>query len=197
MLAARLARHLAVASLAAASAVTVTEAAVVHWGDANLVIPATFAGLYINVESRTTGDSEDLAGWDINPYGSGSLLWYCPAGVGMLRAGDISGVSSLPTGYQVDASGLFEDEPSTEFGDQEFNWSLNASNRFGFSFVASDGLVHYGWGRMVVGATATQRVLAELAYEDVAGAAIAVGAVPAPGALALLGLAGLARRRAR
>lgn len=197
MLATRLARHLAVASLAAASAATVTEAAVVHWGDANLVIPATFAGLYINVESRTTGDSEDLAGWDINPYGGGALLWYCPVGVGVLRAGELSGVSSLPTGYLVDASGLFEEEPSTEFGDQEFNWSLNASNYFGFSFIAADDEIHYGWGRMDVGATALVRTLAELAYDDVAGAGIAVGAVPAPGALALVGLAGILRRRGR
>jgi hypothetical protein len=41
------------------------------------------------------------------------------------------------------------------------------------------------------------RTIAEIAYNDVAGAGIAVGAVPAPGVLALVGLAGLVRRRSR
>jgi hypothetical protein len=198
MLSTRLARHFAFAAVATTvSTATVASADIVHWGDANLVIPATYAGLYINVETRETGDSEDLAGWDMNPYGSGALLWYCPVGVGVLRAGELSGVSSLPSGYLVDASGLFEEEPSTEFGDQEFNWALNASNYFGFSYIAADGEIHYGWARMDVGATALVRTIAEIAYNDVAGAGIAVGAVPAPGVLALVGLAGLVRRRSR
>jgi MYXO-CTERM domain-containing protein len=74
---------------------------------------------------------------------------------------------------------------------------LNASNYFGFQFTAADGATHYGWGRMDVGATADIRTLAVLGYESVAGTSINVGAVPAPGAMALLGLAGLAGRRRR
>lgn len=192
----RLARHFALAATAVVAGTA--SADVVHWADANLVIPATFAGLYINVETRTTGSSKSLAGWDINPYGSGSLLWYSPTGEGMLQLPEYTGASSLSLGYVVDASGTFLDDTSSEFveGFDGF-WQYNASNYFGFSFTASDGELHYAWGRMVVGATETSRVIAEIAFESDAGVGIAVGAVPAPGAIALLGLACLSRRSRR
>ena len=192
----RLARHLATAAVAATLAVP-ASAAIVHWGDANLVIPATYAGLYINVEERTTSSDKSLAGWDINPYGSGDLRWYQPVGGGLLRIFDSVGPSSLPAGAMVDASGIFDEEAFCEFGPELYNWSTNASNYFGFSFAANDGLLHYGWGRMVIGAEATDRVLAELAYEGVAGEGIAVGAIPSPGALALLVCAGIGSKRRR
>jgi MYXO-CTERM domain-containing protein len=41
------------------------------------------------------------------------------------------------------------------------------------------------------------RTVVDFAYENVAGGSIEAGAIPAPGALALLGLAGLAGRRRR
>jgi hypothetical protein len=41
------------------------------------------------------------------------------------------------------------------------------------------------------------RTVVDFAYESVAGASIGAGVVPAPGAIALLGLAGLAGRRRR
>jgi MYXO-CTERM domain-containing protein len=41
------------------------------------------------------------------------------------------------------------------------------------------------------------RTVVDFAYESVAGESIAAGAVPAPGALALLGVAGLAGTRRR
>jgi len=70
----------------------------------------------------------------------------------------------------------------------------------GFSFQDSDG-THYGWLRISVPGDFGPFVIHDYAYEDVAGAAIRVGAfaVPEPGSMALL-LAGgvaalLARRR--
>jgi MYXO-CTERM domain-containing protein len=71
----------------------------------------------------------------------------------------------------------------------------------GFRFVSSAGTTHYGWMRFAMGApgsagTAMTRTVVDYAYESVAGTSIAAG-VPAPGALALLGVAGLAGARRR
>jgi len=74
---------------------------------------------------------------------------------------------------------------------------LNAANAFGFRFTAADGLTHYGYGIMTVGATMGVRTLTSVSYESVAATGIAVVAAPAPGALAVLGLAGFASRRRR
>jgi MYXO-CTERM domain-containing protein len=45
--------------------------------------------------------------------------------------------------------------------------------------------------------TSMTRTVVDFAWENVAGTSIEAGAVPAPGALALLGVAGLASRRRR
>jgi MYXO-CTERM domain-containing protein len=48
-----------------------------------------------------------------------------------------------------------------------------------------------------MGASITERWMMGFAYESTAGAAITTGVIPAPGAVALLGLAGVAGRRRR
>jgi len=200
MLSNRLAKHFAAA--AAASVVAgAANAAIVHWANANLVIPATIDGMYINVETRATGSAGSVvAGWDINPYAATSLTWFNATGTGMMRYPGVTtgSAGNLTLGTAVGATGSYG-SGAVVVGAAAGNWQLNASNYFGFRFVAADGLTHYGWGRFVIGASifGADRTVAELAYEDVAGAAINVGAVPAPGAIALLGLAGLAVRRRR
>jgi len=200
MLSNRLAKHFAAA--AAASVVAgAANAAIVHWANANLVIPANVDGMYINVETRVTGSAGSVvAGWDINPYSATSLTWFNATGTGMMRYPGVTtgSAGNLTLGTAVGATGSYG-SGAVVVGAAAGNWQLNASNYFGFRFVAADGLTHYGWGRFVIGASifGADRTVAELAYEDVAGAAINVGAVPAPGAIALLGLAGLAARRRR
>lgn len=201
MLSNRLAKHFAAA--AAASVVAgAANAAIVHWANANLVIPATIDGLYINVETQATGSAgASVAGWDINPYSATNLTWFNATGTGMLRyPGVVTGsAGSLTVGTAVGATGSYGSGAVT-FGAAAGNWTLNASNYFGFRFVGADALTHYGWGRFVIGAAANgaDRMIAEIAYESVGGTAINVGdTVPTPGAIALLGLAGLAGRRRR
>ena len=73
MLSNRLAKHFGAAA-AAAVVVGSANAAIVHWADANLTVPATIDGLYINVETQTTGSAGSVvAGWDINPYSATTL----------------------------------------------------------------------------------------------------------------------------
>jgi len=199
MLSNRLAKHFAAA--AAASVVAgAADAAIVHWADANLVVPATIDGLYINVETRTSGSAGSaVSGWDLNPYAATSLTWFNATGTGMMRFPGVTtgSAGNLALGTVVGAAGSYGSGAVT-VGAAAGNWQLNASNYFGFRFVGADGGTKYGWGRFVIGASifGADRTIAEIAFED-SGASINVGTVPAPGAIVLLGLAGLAHRRRR
>ncbi len=188
---ARLSGHLAActaAAIATSAAVTPeAKAAVVYYkpnAGAGWVIPATNNGLYINVETQVTGSSDgSVVGWDLNPYGSDGLRWYSSIGGGQLRyPGITTGTAgNLPLGTTVSSTGSYNTSTSlVVFGASPGNWQLNASNYFGFKFVAADTQTHYGWGRMDVGAAATTRSIMEIGYESTAGTSILVGAGSAP-----------------
>jgi hypothetical protein len=196
MLSNRLAKHFGAAA-AAAVVVGSANAAIVAWENCNLVIPATIDGLYINVETRATGSAGSVvAGWDINPYSATSLTWFNATGTGMMRYPGVTtgSAGNLANGTVVGASGSFG-SGAVVVGSAPGNWQLNATNIFGFRFVAADGGTKYGYGTFAIGASAfgADRMITNLYFEN-SGASITI---PAPGAIALLGLAGLAGRRRR
>jgi hypothetical protein len=185
--------------------------AVVSWNDANLSIPPTLDGLYINVETRATGSSTSaVPGWDINPYGLGALKWYSGSGTGnamLLFPGVTTGsAGNLSLGTVVGSSGSYSTfTTDVVFGLAPGNWQLNADNYFGFRFVGADAGTKYGWGKMVVGSSSLIRTIESLHYEDT-GASISVGdvaplsAVPEPTSVSIfaMGAVGvLVRRRLR
>jgi MYXO-CTERM domain-containing protein len=190
----RLETHLA-AAVAVAALVGTADAAVVTW-DANLAIPANFDGYYINVVSQTFGTSgSSTAGWHINPYGATSLSFFAGSGTGttFVRLGASGGPTSLAEGYVVGASSQFANSTANVFAAGSVSgWQLNATNYFGLSFNTAAG-VRYAFGTMQVGATAADRTLLSVSYEDSGGSIT----VPAPGALALLGAMGLVGSRRR
>ena len=194
----RLAAHFAVAAVATVVA-GAAQAAIVHW-DANLVIPNNIDGQYINVETQTFGSAAGLvAGWDLNPYGTSTtaMSWFAaaaPSGcvMGLGQGGTTSAVASLSAGTLVSSASTFGNTASSVTAG---GWVLNANNYFGFRFLGADALTHYGWGVFSVGATMGVRTLVSVEFETTAGAGVTVA--PAPGAIALLGLAGLAGRRRR
>lgn len=149
---------------------------------AGWAIPATIRGLYINVETQATG-STGPAGWDINPYDVGTLSWYNAIGTGMLRYPGVTSGSAgnLALGTTVGSTGSYG-SGAVVVGSAPGNWQLDATNYFGFRFLASDNQTHYGWGAMQVGSAITTRTITAIGWEDQAGVAILVGdRAPAPG----------------
>ena len=198
MLSNRLVKHFGVAS-AAALVAGAANAAVVTW-NCNLVVPNNIDGQYINVEAQTFASAAGLVtGWDLNPYGTSTtaMSWFAaaaPSGcvMGLGQGGTTSAVASLSAGTLVSAASTYGNTASSVTAG---GWVLNAANYFGFRFLAAGGTTHYGFGKMTIGATMGVRTLNFVSYESVAGGAISV--IPAPGAIALLGLAGLCGRRRR
>ena len=191
-------KHMAAAA-AAAAVVGAANAAVVTW-NVNLVVPNNIDGLYLNVETQVYGTIASIVpGWDLNPYGTSttSMSWFAaaaPSGcvTGLGQGGTTVAIASLTGGTLVSAASTFGNTASSVTAG---GWKLNQANYFGFRFLGADQGTHYGWGIMTVGATMGVRTLTSVTFETTAGASVTVA--PAPGALALLGLAGLATRRRR
>ena len=198
MLSNRLVKHFGAAA-AAATLVGAANAAVVTW-NCNLVIPNNIDGQYINVETQVAASAAGLAvGWDLNPYGTSTtaMSWFAaaaPSGcvMGLGQGGTTSAVASLSAGTLVSAASTFGNTASSVTAG---GWVLNAANYFGFRFLAAGGTTHYGFGKMTIGATMGVRTLNFVSFQTTAATGINV--IPAPGAIALLGLAGLCGRRRR
>jgi hypothetical protein len=198
MLSNRLIKHFGAAA-AAATLVGAANAAIVTW-NCNLVIPNNIDGQYINVETQVYGSAAGLApGWDLNPYGTSTttMSWFAaaaPSGcvTGLGQGGTTVAVASLSLGTVVGAASTYGNTASSVTAG---GWMLNAANYFGFRFLGADAATHYGFGKMTLGATMGVRTLDFVSYESTGATGITV--VPAPGAIALLGLAGLVGRRRR
>jgi len=179
-LATRLARHFSAGAVIAAASPFIAAdhaSAAVQYTAVSWVVPANIDGLYINVETLATGSAGSVvAGWDINPYSATSLTWFNATGTGMLRYPGLTtgSAGNLAIGTIVGPTGSYGSGAVT-VGSAAGNWQVNSLNRFGFRFVAADGLTHYGWGTMVVGAAITTRTITELAWETSGGVAITVG----------------------
>ena len=177
----RLSKHFlaCAAALTTVASVGTANAGVITW-NLNQVVPNNIDGLYVNVELQTSGSAaSQVAGWDINPYGTSTLAmsWFAavaPSGcvTGLGQGGTTTAVASLTAGTVVSGASTYGNTASTVTAG---GWVLNAPNYFGFRFTASDGLTHYGFGVMTIGATMGVRTLTSLSYESVAGVAILAG----------------------
>jgi MYXO-CTERM domain-containing protein len=134
------------------------------------------------------------------------MNFFSPTGGGMVSAAAGTGPAiNLSAGTLIGASSNFSSATSTiVFGSGAGQWQYASNNIVGFRFVSSAGTTHYGWMRFLMGSqpatgNLVTRTVVDFGYESVAGASIeaGAGAVPAPGALALLGVAGLAGKRRR
>ena len=183
----RLSSHLVAAAAAAAALVSVApeaDAGIVY-RTYNAVIPANIDGLYVNVETGVTGATGGVTpGWDINPYGATNLQFFAATGTGYLRfpgSALTTVAGNLVAGTSIDAAGSYANATTAvTFGAAAGNWQLNAVNLVGFRFNAADGLPHYGWARIQVGAAANVRTLLDAGFQDIANTAINAGDTGAP-----------------
>jgi len=207
----RLTNHFVLAAVATAAVAATSNAAVVYSGVVNFACAVDIDGCYINVQTNTlsNGPGGGVPGWDVNPYStSGGMNFFNSTGGGqMRRTGVTTGTAgNLAFGTVVGAAGSFNTGTGNVYGTTAATglaggWTYSSENIIGFRFVASAGTTHYGWMRFLMGAagssgTSMTRTIVDYAYESTAGESITV-TVPAPGAIALLGLAGLAGRRRR
>jgi MYXO-CTERM domain-containing protein len=209
----RLVKHAAIAASVAAAASA--NAAIVYSGVINFACAVDIDGTYINVETGqlSNGPGTGVPGWDVNPYSTaGGMNFFNSTGGGqMRRPGVTTGTAgNLALGTVIGAAGSFNSATGNVYGTTSATglnggWTYGSENIIGFRFVAASGATHYGWMRFLMGAigsaglgnNAPTRTVVDYAYESVASASIEAGAVPAPGALALLGVAGLAGTRRR
>jgi len=192
----RLDRHFVACSAAAAAASVGgvaqqnAEAAIVYTGTP-LVIPGTFAGVYLNVFTGFSAGAPN-PGWDLNPYEGGNRLFQA-LGAGWVASGGIA--SNLIAGTMIDGTSTFAagNGSPTMTG----NFISGTPGIIGFRF-AEGGFTYYGWARLNKGANATTAgSFVDYAWENTPNTGIAAGAIPTPGSLALLalGAAGLVGRR--
>lgn len=198
MISNRLQKHMVAAAVVATGIAASANATIQYSGIKNLVIPATFAGLYINMETGASGGNS-TAGWDLNPYGNGYMRTFAATGAAWARAGALATenfAGSFATGTVISAASLFTTGiTQVQVGAGNNQWDLNAINFFGFRFVNAAAQTCYGYGRMELGSTINTRTLIDWYWDD-AGAQGSV-TIPAPGAVALMGLAGLVGKRRR
>ena len=209
----RLDAHFASASALALGAALVgaeqrADAHIVWSGIVNINIPSTSNGVYLNVvtgQSATAGAG--ASGWDVNPWSSSDLNFFNPNNV-PIGGAYVTGLGAFST--RVDNLAFntligpgqgFGSGSSETSGATAFNLG-SSQNLVGFRFVnEATGTTHYGWMRLQLwsGPAVQPRSIVEFAYETQAGVGINAGVIPAPGALALLGIGGLlgSRRRRR
>jgi MYXO-CTERM domain-containing protein len=207
----RFEKHVLVAAAVAMGATAAANAAIVYSGVVNFSCAIDIDGTYINVETNqlTNGPGAGVPGWDVNPYRSSSgsgMNFFSPTGGGMVSAAaGVGPALNLAAGTLIGSTSNFSSSTATiAFGSAAGQWQYASNNIVGFRFVSSAGTTHYGWMRFLMGSQPASgnlvtRTVVDFAYESVAGESIAAGnnGVPAPGALALLGVAGLAGKRRR
>lgn len=199
----------ALVSVYASTLAPSAHAAVVFSGPVNINIGGFPPGVFLNVLTGQSGTSfAGVPGADVNLFGFGSSLTVSgpvvngqqsPTG-GFARLNSSNNIANLANGAWIgnlpDMFWQTINASVSTAGPSGSPFFLNSTNNFaGFRFLNEEtNEVHYGWLRLSIGSTLATRSIIEYAYEDVGGTSIFV---PAPGAAALFGVAGLIGSRRR
>ena len=169
------------ATIALASIVGVASstsmAAIVDSGPVSLPVPATLAGLYLNLVTGVTGTSP-VAGWDFNPYaGSGNLAFFASTSVAntcavlasaglatVLAPGDVVGPAGTFATSAGTAGTAFR-ATGTEYVGIRFNNEATSTTTYGYVQIQTTA------------ATGFPATILRYVYDDT-GAAITVAGPP-------------------
>jgi MYXO-CTERM domain-containing protein len=197
-------------------ATSAAEAGLVVW-NCNIAVSASVNGAYsygpiVNVETQQFFfDTDDgpvgtpFFDWDLNfssVSGSRMKLINNDQAFGFVGNATGSGTAKLAANTVVEST-LASPFQYSQTGSLMVNvgndgrWFEGDIGYFGFRFNVASGAVRYGWGEIDLNAGSLKEgVVTTLVYDDT-GASVTVGVVPAPGALAVLGVAGIVGSRRR
>lgn len=150
-----------------------SSADVIYSGLQNITIPATYDGVYLDVDGMTSSSST-FFGWDLNPFMGGVYLsnseLFQPARVGtsgMDRVVNISDGSSIGSGLNfATGSGGSLDHLGTQF-------TAGQEGYLGFKLSGTD----YGWMRVVFTNNSSGAVIKDWAYDSTNGTAVVAGGI--------------------
>jgi autotransporter-associated beta strand protein len=157
----------------------------------NIAIPTNFSGVYLNVETggSNTNINSPQAGWDVNPFFGGSVMWNSPTfqpvrtGTGEMDAvvnvADGSTVGSGST-YSTFVQGSGGENPGgpgygiseTHMGAGVGQFVSGSEGYLGFRLNGED----YGYMRVVLTNNTSGAVIKDWAY-DTSGASVVVGGI--------------------
>ena len=193
-------RLAAILAAAGAAASTVPADATIIFTNLSatpITIPATIDGIYLNIVTNVAGATGSATpGWDINPYGTTTLIFFNPtAPTGGAYVVNAAGGSSatlpdnLPVGFTISAANGFGGGVGESTGSTAF--VLNSSNNYvGFRLQneATGNTINYGFAQISIGSTLATRSIVGYAYGN-AGESINVSqiAIPEPSTVAALG----------
>ena len=126
---------------------SVAQAQIVDSGPVNIAIPATTAGVYLNVVTNTTGSSStSTAGWDFNPWGATARQFFWTTTATTNGGGDATGTvyRALNPGDTVGPASTFI---ASSGAANAVNHQAVGDRIIGFRFLneAGAGTVHYGY----------------------------------------------------
>ncbi len=151
-------------------------------GPVSIPIPDSNSGIYFNVVTGSVGSNPASAvGWDVNLYSAIATqfnLWGPTTQTWFGLNSTADGPYNLLANTQIGGSptAFFRPGGSVNIGTQV---NLNSSeNLLGFRFTneANGDQVHFGWLRLAVGASASERTIVAYGYDRRAGVGVLAGA---------------------
>lgn len=184
------------AALAGTAATMPDASAAVVSFSTPISVPNTFDGVYINLLTGATAVlGSGVAGWDFNPYNSGTSLSFFWSGTPASSSGGVAGAATGPyldlaAGFTVSSASTFSAVTATA---QTTAFQSVGTHTLGFRFF-NEGTSAINYGFMTLstgGTTGFPLTVTGWSFENT-GAAITVSAVPEASTGAMFALGALA-----